>query len=186
MIPPVRDGRGATCRPRRTGVCVALLPGPLFFLSYVMLTNQKPGGSKLFAPGGIWRSALTFLAIVRFCIHPAYNHKKMKHQMKPGRLESRHHQQQDHHHRHRMHWALQQKRSRMVQRHRETPSGTPTPAAPPRPEHHQRARHIRSRGHQEVPLQRRRSTIRAPQTEHGVVQRNHCKSTQQTLSLIHI
>mmetsp|Transcript_10124 Transcript_10124/g.41761 ORF Transcript_10124/g.41761 Transcript_10124/m.41761 type:complete len:296 (-) Transcript_10124:76-963(-) len=89
-------------------------------------------------------------------------------------------QQQDHHHRRRMHWAFRQKRSRMVQGHREAPSRTPTPAAPPRPEHHQRARHIRSRGHQEVPLQRRRSTTRAPQTEHGVVHRNHCKSTQQT------
>ncbi|ACO68786.1 hypothetical protein MICPUN_104710 [Micromonas commoda] len=89
-------------------------------------------------------------------------------------------QQQDHHHRHRMHWALQQKRSRMVRRHRETPSRTPTPAAPPRPEHHQRARHIRPRGHQEVPLQRRRNTTRAPQTKHGVVHRNHRKSTPQT------
>ena len=36
------------------------------------------------------------------------------------------------------------------------------------------------RGHQEVPLQRRRSTTRAPQTKHGVVHRNHRKSTQQT------
>ena len=32
----------------------------------------------------------------------------------------------------------------------------------------------------EVPLQRRRSTTRAPQTKHGVVHRNHRKSTPQT------
>ena len=48
-----------------------------------------------------------------------------------------------------------------------------------RRDHHQRARHMRSRGHQEVPLQRRRSTTRTPQTEHGVVHRNHRKSAQQ-------
>ena len=48
-----------------------------------------------------------------------------------------------------------------------------------RRDHHQRARHTRSRGHQEVPLQRRRSTTRTPQTEHGVVHRNHRKSAQQ-------
>ena len=45
---------------------------------------------------------------------------------------------------------------------------------------HQRARHLRPRGHQEVPLQRRRSTTRTPQTKHGVVHRNHRKSTPQT------
>ena len=38
---------------------------------------------------------------------------------------------------------------------------------------------LRSRGHQEVPLQRRRSTTRTPRTEHGVVHRNHHKARNQ-------
>ena len=69
---------------------------------------------------------------------------------------------------------------RMVQGRREASSRTPTPASPPPPENHQRARHIRSRGRQEVPLQRGRSTTQTPQTQHGVVHRNHRKSAQQT------
>jgi len=56
---------------------------------------------------------------------------------------------------------------------------TPAPSSPPRRDRHKRARHIQSRGHQEVPLQHRRSPTPTPQTEHGVVHRNHRESAAQ-------
>ena len=45
---------------------------------------------------------------------------------------------------------------------------------------HTKVRSKQGRLNQEVPLQRRRSTTRTPQTKHGVVHRNHRKSTPQT------
>ena len=68
----------------------------------------------------------------------------------------------------------------MVQRRRKAAATTSTPSSPPRRDRHQRARLIQPRGHQEVPLQRRRSSTPTPQTEHGVVHRNHRKSAQPT------